>query len=199
MLNDAERLAVAETEPAALAELDEDAAIELETRIRRVRDKYVSQYRRGASARVAEKGGRGKARPQNERAAMKAEAFERALGRVSHRVAVLAKKAAAELRAQRLAAARAVKGQPAAGRGRRSAPAASGGVVTAEPRGRPGAAFMRPARSGGRAPGRWVTAGRRGGIPAARSRNNRATGLARLVLVITYLTRVTSAIFTVSR
>jgi hypothetical protein len=135
VLNDAERLAVAETEPAALAGLDEDAAIELETRIRRVRDKYVSQYRRGASARVAEKGGRGKARPQNERAAMKAEAFERALGRVSHRVAVLAKKAAAELRTQRLAAARAVKGQPAAGRAGRSAPAASGGVVTAERRG----------------------------------------------------------------
>jgi hypothetical protein len=112
-LNDTERLVVAETEPATLAGLDEDAAIGLEARIRRTRDKYVSQYRRGARVRVGEKGGRGKARPQNERAAMKAEAFERALARVSRRVAVLAQKAAAELRAQRLAAARAAKARPA--------------------------------------------------------------------------------------
>jgi len=47
---DAERLLVAETERARLAVLDEDAAIELETRIRRARNKYVSQYRRAASA-----------------------------------------------------------------------------------------------------------------------------------------------------
>jgi hypothetical protein len=60
VLNDAERLLVAETERAQLAVLDEDAAIELETRIRRARNKYVSQYRRTASAAVAEHGGRGK-------------------------------------------------------------------------------------------------------------------------------------------
>src|SRR5690348_17493565 len=76
VLSDAERLLVAQTEPAELAALDEDAAIEFESRIRRARNKYVSQYRRGASARVAELGGRGKARPQNTRAALKAEAFE---------------------------------------------------------------------------------------------------------------------------
>ena len=40
---------------------------------------------------------------------MKAEAFEEALSRVSSRVAVLARQSAAELRAARLAAARAVK------------------------------------------------------------------------------------------
>src|SRR6516225_10128876 len=109
VLNDAERLLVAQTEPAELAALDEDAAIELEARIRRARNKYVSQYRRAASARVAEQGGRGMARPQNSRAAMKAEAFEEALSRVSRRVAVLARQSAAALRAERLAAARAVK------------------------------------------------------------------------------------------
>jgi hypothetical protein len=69
VLNDTERLLVAETEPPALAELDEDAAIELETRIRRARDKYVGQYRRAASARVAEHGARGQARPENARRA----------------------------------------------------------------------------------------------------------------------------------
>jgi hypothetical protein len=136
VLNDAERLLVAETGRAELAALDEDAAIELETRVRRARNKYVSQYRRGASAAVADHGGRGKARPENKRAAMKAEAFEEALARVSRRVATLARQAAAALRAERLAAARATrqsrgpgpeKAEPAAGR--------QGPPVTAEPTG----------------------------------------------------------------
>jgi hypothetical protein len=136
VLNDAERLLVAETERARLAELDEDAAIALEARVRRVRSKYVSQYRRTASARVAEEGGRGKARPENKRAAMKAEAFEEALARVSRRVAVLARQSAAELRSERLAAARAAK----QGRGPgapEAVPAASreGPAVTGEPAG----------------------------------------------------------------
>ena len=136
VLSDAERLLVAQTEPAELAALDEDAAIEFEARIRRARNKYVGQYRRGASARVAEAGGRGKARPENTRAALKAEAFEEALSRVSRRVAALARQAAAELRAERLAAARAARqgrgpnagaALPAAGR-----PASA---VTGEPTG----------------------------------------------------------------
>src|ERR1700746_407230 len=79
VLSDAERLLVAQTEPAELAALDEDAAIEFEARIRRARNKYVGQYRRGASARVAEAGGRGKARPENTRGALKAGAFEEAV------------------------------------------------------------------------------------------------------------------------
>jgi len=134
VLNDNERLLVAQTEPAELATLDEDAAIEFEGRIRRARNKYVGQYRRAASARVAEEGGRGKARPENKRALMKAEAFEEALSRVSRRVAVLARQSAAKLRAERLAAARAVK----QGRGPDTAGAASGATraarsVTTEP------------------------------------------------------------------
>lgn len=136
VLNDAERLLVAQTEPAELATLDEDAAIEFEARIRRARNKHISQYRRDASARVAEEGGRGKARPENKRAALKAEAFEAALSRASRRVAVLARQSAAELRAERLAAARAGKqGQGPDGRG--AAPGASrkGPAVTAAPTG----------------------------------------------------------------
>jgi hypothetical protein len=136
VLNDAERLLVAQTEPAELAALDEDAAIEFETRIRRVRSKYISQYRRGASARVADEGGRGKARPENRRAAMKAEAFEEALARVSRRVAVLARQSAALLRAERLDAARAAKQGHGPGAGN-AAPAAGrkGPAVTGEPTG----------------------------------------------------------------
>jgi len=136
VLNDAERLLVAQTERAELAALDEDAAIDLETRIRRARNKYVGQYRRAASIRVVEQGGRGTARPENRRAAMKAEAFEEALSRVSRRVATLARQSAAELRAERLAAARATK----QGRGPRAQGAAQGEVrkgptVTGEPTG----------------------------------------------------------------
>jgi hypothetical protein len=118
VLNDAERTLVAETEPVKLAALDEDVAIELETRIRRLRNKYVGQYRRTASARVAEHAARGQARPENMRAAMKAEAFEEALARTSRRVAVLARLAAAELRAERLKAARAAKRGQGPGEGR---------------------------------------------------------------------------------
>jgi hypothetical protein len=109
MLTDAERLIVAETEPAALAELDEDSAIALEARIRRTRNKYTGQYRRAAATRVSEHGGRGAARPLNTRAVLKAEAFETALARVSRRVAVLARESAAQLRAERLAAARSAR------------------------------------------------------------------------------------------
>ena len=135
VLNDAERLLVAQTGRAELAALDEDAAIELETRIRRARNKYVGQYRRAASAAVAEHGGRGKARPENQRAALKAEAFEESLFRVSRRVAALARQSAAELRAERLEAARAAKQGRAPGA--RPAPAAGrkGPAVTGEPTG----------------------------------------------------------------
>ncbi len=123
VLTDAERLLVAETERDSLAALDEDAAIELETRIRRARNKYVGQYRRGASARVAERGGRGAARPENTRARTKAEAFEEALSRVSRRVAVLARQSAAQLRAERLAAVKAARqGRGPAGRSARVTP-----------------------------------------------------------------------------
>ena len=132
VLNSSERLLIAQTERAELAALDEDAAIELEARIRRARNKYVSQYRRGASAAVREHGGRGRAAPENTRAVMKAEAFEEALSRVSRRVAVLARQSAAELRAERLAAARAARqghlpdARVAAPAGDRTGPALTG-------------------------------------------------------------------------
>jgi hypothetical protein len=136
VLNDAERLQVAQTERAELAALDEDAAIELEARIRRARNKYVSQYRRGASARVVEHAGRGAARPENLQAARKAEAFGEALSRVSRRVAALARQSAAQLRAERSAAARAAK-QDRGPDGRGSAPAGSrkGPALTGQPTG----------------------------------------------------------------
>jgi hypothetical protein len=136
VLNDAERMLVAETEPGNLSALSEDGAIGLEDRIRRSRNKYVGQYRRGAAALVAERGGRGKARPQNARARLKAEAFEEALARVSRRVAILARRSAAELKSQRLAAARAVRqGRGPGGRAMVPAPRRRGPAVSGQPTG----------------------------------------------------------------
>jgi hypothetical protein len=150
VLNDTERLLVAQTERAELAALDEDAAIELETRIRRARNKYVGQYRRAASAAVAAHGGRGKARPENQRAAWKAEAFEEALARASARVAALARQSAADPRAQRLAAARAARqAQPPSAADPPPAGARSGPPVIGEPAG--DRALRSPARAQQRA------------------------------------------------
>jgi hypothetical protein len=108
-LNDSERLLVAETELPALRSLDEDGLVELHVRIGRARKKYLGLYRRGASAKVGTAGGRGMARPTNQHAATKAEAFEEALSRVSRRLAAVSRQSATELRQERLAAARAAK------------------------------------------------------------------------------------------
>jgi hypothetical protein len=102
-----------ETEPARMGELDEDALLDLHGRVRRARTKYVKLYRRQASARVADTGGRGAARPMNRRNADKAEVFEIALARVSKQVDVVARSAAAQLKLERLTAARAAKSPPA--------------------------------------------------------------------------------------
>jgi ribonuclease D len=112
-LTEAELALVRETEPERLAELDEDALVELHTRIRRARNKYVGVYRRGAASRVEETGGRGKSYARNSRSRAKAEVFEDALARVSEHLAVAARASAEALKAERLAEAR---------RGRNSAP-----------------------------------------------------------------------------
>jgi hypothetical protein len=114
-LDEDELAVVRETEPQALAALNEDELLDLHARIRRARNKYVGQYRRQASARVEASGGRGHARPRNQRARDKAEVFEAALARVSTAVAKAARSAAAELRAQRLADARAARSASPAG------------------------------------------------------------------------------------
>jgi len=113
-LTEAEYLLVMETEPAALAGLDEDELVALHDRVRRARTKYTKLYRREASAKVAAQGGRGKARPKNTRNRERAEVFEDALARVSARLAAEARASARELRTSRIAAARG-EGPPVAG------------------------------------------------------------------------------------
>ncbi|MEU8224160.1 hypothetical protein [Kribbella sp. NPDC048915] len=111
-LTDAERLLVAETERDALKTLNEDELLELHQRIRRARTKYLKNYRRGASMSVATAGGRGMAYARNQRDRDKAELFEDALARVSREVATAARRAAIELRTERIAAAKAAKAVP---------------------------------------------------------------------------------------
>jgi hypothetical protein len=97
---------VRRTSPAALARLDEDELVDLHDRVRRARNKYAKLHRRQAAAQVTKDRARGVAGAKNERTAQKAEVFEQALAEVSHQLAVAATQRAAELRAERLAAAR---------------------------------------------------------------------------------------------
>ena len=128
ILTDNERMLILQTTSKELAELDEDAVAELHDRIRRARNKYTGQYRRGASQRVPKSGGRGKAFGKNQRARDKAEVFEDALARVSRRLSVLAKQSAADLKAERLAAAAAAKAgqKPSADPAQRPGPKPTG-------------------------------------------------------------------------
>ncbi|HET7902906.1 MAG TPA: hypothetical protein VFL59_17095, partial [Candidatus Nanopelagicales bacterium] len=109
VLTDTERLLVAQTDKASLAAMDEDALADLHDKIRRARNKASGQYRRGASSRVKDVGGRGKAHAQNQRARDRAEVYEVALAAVSTALAAAARRSAAELKADRIASARAGK------------------------------------------------------------------------------------------
>ena len=104
-----ERLLIEQTEPRALAELDEDQAGDLLLNVRRARNKYSKLYRRQAGAQVVTDASRAKASAKNQRTRDRAEVFENALARVSRRLAALARQSAAELRAERVAAAQSTR------------------------------------------------------------------------------------------
>ena len=75
-----------ESEPRALARMDEGSLKELQSRLRRARDKHFSLLRRQGAARVEAEGSRGAAEPANERSNEKVEIFDEALARVSQRL-----------------------------------------------------------------------------------------------------------------
>jgi len=155
MLNEAEQELVRETEPEQLAALDEDELLELHTRVRRARTKYTKLYRRRAGNQVAAEASRGRASASNSRTRMKAEIFEDVLATVSRRLAAVAKQSAAELRADRLAAARGER---------------AGAAAAADPA---------PARSSGGSRGRSVKRGDdelRSPISKKAAASTRATG-----------------------
>src|SRR5215475_8788980 len=106
MLNEGEKALLRQAEASELARLDEDELIDLHTRVRRARNKYTTLYRRRASLQVKADAGRAKAHAQHARTAVKAEAFEDALARVSRVLAKAARANAVALRAERLDTAR---------------------------------------------------------------------------------------------
>jgi len=112
MLNESEKALLRQADGASLARLDEDGLIDLHTRVRRARTKYATLYRRRASAQVKADAGRVKAHAQHARTAVKSEAFEDALARVSRALAKAARARAAELRAERLEAAQQQQASP---------------------------------------------------------------------------------------
>ena len=127
-LSDDEFLLIRDTKKTRMVELDEDDLIDLHSRVRKARNKYVKLYRRAGAKAAVEKGGRGKGKRENERNFRRAELFEDALARVSRRLAVVAEQTALELKQERLARAR--KDAPTIGDGSRDGSAvASAGVV----------------------------------------------------------------------
>jgi hypothetical protein len=104
-LTEAELTIARSAQPKALIDLDEDDLLELHGRVRQARNKYLGQYRRQGAVRVREAGGRGKANAENQRARDKVEVFETSLARVSSALAKAARRSAAQLRSERLAAA----------------------------------------------------------------------------------------------
>ena len=123
MLNEAEKVLLRDTERHALEGLDEDALLALHDRVRRTRAKYTKLYRRRAAGQVASDAARGRAHATHARTAVKAEAFEDALARVSRQLARAAKESADALKMERLAAAR--RARDASKPGLRSGPARS--------------------------------------------------------------------------
>lgn len=111
-MSDAELAILRETERSELADLDEDELLDLHTRVRRARDKHVGQYRRQAASRIEAAAARGAAYSRGQRARDKAEVFEGCLARVSTALAKAARRSAAELRAERIAAARSERARP---------------------------------------------------------------------------------------
>lgn len=89
-LTQQENSLIDETRPAALARLDEEALKELQSRLRKARDKHFSLLRRKGAARVEAEGARGAAQPANERSGEKVEIFDEALERVSQRLDAVA-------------------------------------------------------------------------------------------------------------
>jgi hypothetical protein len=105
-LTKTERRLVAETERKNLQDLDEDGLLALLDRVRRARNKHVQLHRKEVGRQVTAKGARGVASIPPRRSAPKAEIFEDALARVSSELSKRARSSAAELRAERIAAAR---------------------------------------------------------------------------------------------
>ena len=125
-LTDGEIDLIESTKPVNLSDLDEDALGDLHDRVRRASRKYRKMHRRQASQQVRRDGSRAAASAKNQRSGVKAEVFEDALARVSRVLSKTAKESAAELKAERLAAAASVSSRPQASTTRSKGPSGAG-------------------------------------------------------------------------
>ena len=88
-LTQQENSLIDETHPHALERMDEQALRDLQSRLRRAREKNFSLLRRQGAARVEAEGARGAAQPANERRGEKLEVIDEALARVSQRLDIV--------------------------------------------------------------------------------------------------------------
>jgi hypothetical protein len=77
---------IGESHPDALARMDEKSLKELQSRLRRAREKNFSLLRRQGAGRVGSEGARGAAQQANEKRGEKVEVFDEALARVNQRL-----------------------------------------------------------------------------------------------------------------
>lgn len=85
-LSEQENALVDASAPESLARMDETALKNLQSQLRKARDKNFSLLRREGAARVQAEGGRGAAEPANERRNDKVDVIDEALARVSNRL-----------------------------------------------------------------------------------------------------------------
>lgn len=82
-LTQQENSLIEESEPQALARLDEKSLKDLQSRLRKARDKHFSLERRRGAARVEAQGSR---MPDDDRSGEKVQMFDEALARVEERL-----------------------------------------------------------------------------------------------------------------
>lgn len=85
-LSKEENALIDEASPHALGRLDAKALKDLQSRLRKAREKNFSLLRREGAARVEAEGGRGAAEPANEKRGEKVDVFDEALARVEERL-----------------------------------------------------------------------------------------------------------------
>lgn len=84
-----ENALIDEASPRALENLDEAGLKDLQSRLRKAREKNFSLLRREGAARVEAEGARGAAEPANEKRGEKVDVFAEALDRVAERLEVV--------------------------------------------------------------------------------------------------------------
>lgn len=104
-----EREIVLATETARLEELDEDGLADLVVLVRRMRNKYRDLHRTQVRSSQKAAGKRAASATTAERTLRKAEILEDSLSRVARHLSRAARQSAKELKAERIAAARAVR------------------------------------------------------------------------------------------